>query len=380
MPMSHSGWAEWRKFSAAMLALVGTFNAAEGLVIVYGGGAIGVERNRMMFLDPRLWGEVSVVLGGLLLVLGGWLWLVTVRVPIAVIVPAVVAHGIVQVGVLAAYPIWALLMIAFDVIIIFALTVSPATAARFAGPDVASSPDDYRPRHLLTPITATVVLGPIPGLATWPQNNPRDNGWPADDDPWAQDGPWPPAATGEPDLFGVAGLDVLTPDGAPEVLDGIVAPARAATAVRTAPANERVRAVVRLPWAGLAPRPAAAGYPAEPAPAGFDDRPPAGFDDRPPAGFDAEPPALVRPWIRNVAGPDGTGHGGPDGAMDVAMDVAMDGPTDGSADDHPAEPGGRPDGSLVPATRVTPALPAAPASPPILGAISGRCPDTPLQV
>jgi hypothetical protein len=354
MPMSHSGWAEWRKFSAAMLALVGTFNAAEGLVIVYGGGAIGVERNRMMFLDPRLWGEISVVLGGLLLVLGGWLWLVTVRVRIAVIVPAVVAHGIVQVGVLAAYPIWALLMIAFDVIIIFALTVSPATAARFAGPDVASSPDDYRPRHLLTPITATVVLGPLPGLAAWPQNDwpqndSRNNGWPADDDPWAQEGPWPPPATGAPDVFDVAGLDVLTPDGEPEALDGIVAPARATTTVRRAPASDRVRAVVRLPWAGLAPRPAAS-----------EAVEPAGFDDRPPAGFDDEQPALVRPWIRNVADPDGA--------------------LDDSAADHPAESPQRSDGALVPAPRATAALPAGPATPPILGAISGRCPDTPLQV
>jgi hypothetical protein len=369
MPMSHSGWAEWRKFSAAMLALVGTFNAAEGLVIVYGGGAIGVERNRMMFLDPRLWGEVSVVLGGLLLVLGGWLWLVTVRVRIAVVVPAVVAHGIVQVGVLAAYPIWALLMIAFDVIIIFALTVSPATAARFAGPDVASSPDDYRPRHLLTPITATVVLGPIPGLAAWPQNN----NWPADNDPWAQEGPWPPPATGEPDMFDAGGLDVLTPDGVPEALDGIVAPARAATTVRPAPANGRVRAVVRLPWAGLAPRPAASEYPAE-----YTEyteyseyteyteytEPPAGTFDEPVDHEFDEPPALVRPWIRNVAGPDG----------------AMDGPMDGSAADHSAEPAGRPDGALVPVNRATAALPAGPGTPPILGAISGRCPDTPLQV
>ncbi len=359
MPMSHSGWAEWRKFSAAMLALVGTFNAAEGLVIVYGGGAIGVERSRMMFLDPRLWGEISVVLGGLLLVLGGWLWLVTVRVRIAVVVPAIVAHGIVQVGVLAAYPIWAVLMIAFDVIIIFALTVSPATAARFAGPDVASSSDHYRPRHLLTPITATVVLGPLPGLAAWPQNTSQNNGWPADDDPWAQEGTWPPPATGGPDVFDVAGLDVLTPDGEPEVLDGIVAPARATTAVRPAPASGRVRAVVRLPWAGLAPRPAASGM-VEPAASEYVEPIAAGFDDRPPAGFDDEQPALVRPWIRNVAVPDDT--------------------MDGSAADHSAEPSSRPDGALVPATREPAALPAGPGTAPILGAISGRCPDTPLQV
>lgn len=354
MPMSHSGWAEWRKFSAAMLALVGTFNAAEGLVIVYGGGAIGVERNRMMFLDPRLWGEISVVLGGLLLVLGGWLWLVTVRVRIAVVVPAVVAHGIVQVGVLAAYPIWALLMIAFDVIIIFALTVSPATAARFAGPDVASSPDDYRPRHLLTPITATVVLGPIPGLAAWPQNNSQNNNWPADDDPWAQEGAWPPPATGEPDMFDAAGLDVLTPDGEPEALDGIVAPARAATTVRPAPANGRVRAVVRLPWAGLAPRPAASEYPGEYS-AEYTDypEPPAGMFDEPADDEFDDPPALVRPWIRDM---------------------------DASAADHSAEAAQRPDSALVPATRVPAALPAGPGTPPILGAISGRCPDTPLQV
>lgn len=364
MPMSHSGWAEWRKFSAAMLALVGAFNAAEGLVIVYG-GTIGVERNRMMFLEPRLWGQISVALGGLLLVLGGWLWLVTVRVRIAVVVPAVVAHGIVQVGVLAAYPIWALLMIAFDVIIIFALTVSPATAARFAGPDVATSPDDYRPRHLLTPITATVVLGPLPGLSAWP---PDDGVWPPENGVWPQaNGVWSPA-NGEAEVFDAGGLDVLTPDGVPEALDGIVAPARA----RSAAAAGRVRAVVRLPWTGLAPRPPAKEFAGQPVGEFYDH--PAGTAD-----FD-DPPALVRPWIRNMASPDGAMDGDMNGPMDPAMDRSANGEAFGSAADHPAEAAARPDGALVPASRPPAALPAGPGAPPILGAISGRCPDTPLQV
>src|SRR5262249_294641 len=83
MAMSDSGWAEWRRFRAAMLAVVGAFTAAEGLVMLYGGDAIGVQRDRMMLAGPRVWGEVSVALGGLLLMLGVWLWIVTVRVRLA---------------------------------------------------------------------------------------------------------------------------------------------------------------------------------------------------------------------------------------------------------------------------------------------------------
>jgi hypothetical protein len=280
-----------------MLALVGAFNAAEGLVELYGGGTWGVEGSRMMFLDPLMWGRVSVALGGLLLVLGVWLWMVTVRVRLAVVVPAVVLHGLAQVGVLAAYPIWALLMIAFDVVIIFALTVTPASAARFGGPGVANSRDDYRPRHLLTPVTATVVLGPLPGIGV---------------------------------VTGAAG--VVPRQAVAAVAAIAAAPAGAPTA--------RIRAVVPLPWAGVAARPPIGDMAAPPPLAETD--------------MDAPPPAeLVRPWARTMAGSEARSQAGVVAHPNLAATAKA------AAMSARSGTGG---------------------GAPILGAISGRCPDTPLQV
>ncbi|MCW2638137.1 MAG: integral rane protein [Dactylosporangium sp.] len=198
MPMSHSGWAEWRRFSAAMLALVGAFNVVEGLVAIYDGNLVRVDPSRVLLLDLAGWAQVTLTLGALLLALGIWLSMVTVRVRL-VALSVVLVHALTQLGVLAAFPAWALLMISCDVVIIFALTATPAgaaasvargatvnvgtgdvreavtgvptrTGAATHGPAiavgggrsgyVAGDRIRYRPRHQVAGAAATVVLGP----------------------------------------------------------------------------------------------------------------------------------------------------------------------------------------------------------------------------
>jgi hypothetical protein len=112
-----------------MLALTGAFTVVGGLVVGYGGVVAGLDRPQMMIIGPAGWGRASLLLGGLLFALAGWLCLVTVRVwPVAV--PLVAVHALAELAVLAAAPAWALLTIALDVIVIFTLTVTPAGAAR----------------------------------------------------------------------------------------------------------------------------------------------------------------------------------------------------------------------------------------------------------
>jgi hypothetical protein len=111
-----------------MLALVGAFNVVEGLVAIYDGKLVSLDQNRVLLLGPAGWAQVTVILGALLLALGIWLSMVTVGVRL-VALSVVVVHALVQLGVLAAYPAWALLMISFDVVIIFALTATPAGSA-----------------------------------------------------------------------------------------------------------------------------------------------------------------------------------------------------------------------------------------------------------
>jgi hypothetical protein len=121
-----------------MLALVGAFNVAEGLIAIYDQRLVRLDPDRLL-LDLAGWAQVTLALGALLLALGIWLSVVTVRVRL-IALSVVVVHALIQLGVLAAFPAWALLMISFDVVIIFALTATPAGTAASA----ARGPTDIR--------------------------------------------------------------------------------------------------------------------------------------------------------------------------------------------------------------------------------------------
>ncbi|GII22448.1 hypothetical protein Pme01_20450 [Planosporangium mesophilum] len=113
-----------------MLALVGAFNVVEGLIAIYARKLVRLDPDRLL-LDLAGWAQVTLALGALLLALGIWLSVVTVRVRL-IALSVVVVHALIQLGVLAAFPAWALLMISFDVVIIFALTATPAGTAASA--------------------------------------------------------------------------------------------------------------------------------------------------------------------------------------------------------------------------------------------------------
>jgi hypothetical protein len=180
-----------------MLALVGAFNVVEGLVAIYDGRLVRVDRDLVLFVDLAGWAQITLTLGALLLALGIWLSVVTVRVRL-VALSVVLVHALAQLGVLAAFPAWALLMISFDVVIIFALTATPAGAAASVAREIAGNTPPaartgasrgpaaamsgrragylagdriYRPRHQVAGATATVVLGPplVDAVGTAPE-------------------------------------------------------------------------------------------------------------------------------------------------------------------------------------------------------------------
>jgi hypothetical protein len=180
-----------------MLALVGAFNVVEGLVAIYDGRLVRVDRDLVLFVDLAGWAQITLTLGALLLALGIWLSVVTVRVRL-VALSVVLVHALTQLGVLTAFPAWALLMISFDVVIIFALTATPDGAAASVAREIAGTVPPaartgatrgpaaamsgrragylagdriYRPRHQVAGAAATVVLGPplVDAVGTAPE-------------------------------------------------------------------------------------------------------------------------------------------------------------------------------------------------------------------
>jgi hypothetical protein len=121
----------WAYFGAVVMSFMGAAWAFLGLVALVDEEYFVVRTNRLLAFETySSWGWAHLIGGVLALVAGvgilrsGRRW---ARV-LAVVVAGLSA--VANVGFLAAAPIWALLLIALDVVVIFALTVHGAEIER----------------------------------------------------------------------------------------------------------------------------------------------------------------------------------------------------------------------------------------------------------
>jgi hypothetical protein len=121
-----SGWVGWVVFAAVMMIMLGCFHAVQGLVALFDDQKFLVTDSGLVAsADYTTWGWVHLI-GGIIVALAGaslftgWLW---ARI---VCVIAAFLSAIVNVTFLSAYPIWSAIMIALDILIIWALTVHGA--------------------------------------------------------------------------------------------------------------------------------------------------------------------------------------------------------------------------------------------------------------
>ena len=118
-----SAWTGWIAFAGVIMVMLGVFHAIQGLVAIFKDEYYLVGKSGLVVnVDYTVWGWVHL-LGGIILVaagvavFSGQIWARTVGVILALV------SAIVNVGFLAAYPLWSLMMIALDVTVILALTV-----------------------------------------------------------------------------------------------------------------------------------------------------------------------------------------------------------------------------------------------------------------
>jgi hypothetical protein len=120
---SGGAWAGWRVFAAVVAITMGVYEAIEGLVAIFNDEYYLVGSNGLVIsVDYTVWGWVHLVLGLIAVAAGigllqrrGW-------ARVAVVILACLS-AVVNFGFLSAYPWWSTLVIAFDVIVIYALTV-----------------------------------------------------------------------------------------------------------------------------------------------------------------------------------------------------------------------------------------------------------------
>ncbi|MCP2322615.1 hypothetical protein HDA40_001122 [Hamadaea flava] len=129
MSSSKRAWSEGGMvFAACMMVLLGVMQFFQGLAAIIKDSFYVVAPNYVYELDTTAWGWIHLILGALVAVTGFFLftgadWARGVGIGLAVL------SAIAQFFFLPYYPIWALVIIALDVFVIWALTVAPRPTA-----------------------------------------------------------------------------------------------------------------------------------------------------------------------------------------------------------------------------------------------------------
>ena len=118
-----TGWAGWAAFAGVIMIMAGIFQATAGLVALVNDDVYVVVSDQIaLTLDYTQWGWVHLILGAIVAAAGfgvfsGRVWARTVGVLLAGL--SALAHLLF----IAAFPLWSLIVIAMDVLVIYALCV-----------------------------------------------------------------------------------------------------------------------------------------------------------------------------------------------------------------------------------------------------------------
>src|SRR3954454_11633269 len=118
-----TGWTGWVVFASFIMIMLGVFQAIEGLVAIFDEGFYAVtEKGLVVNVDYSVWGWVHLILGALVLIAGvGVLTGNVAARAIGVVLAGISA--VVNLAFIAASPVWSRIVIAIDVLVIYALTV-----------------------------------------------------------------------------------------------------------------------------------------------------------------------------------------------------------------------------------------------------------------
>jgi hypothetical protein len=124
-------WSSWAKFGAIMMAAVmmtvaGAFSVLEGLLALLSPTFFLNGGGRVLALNLTAWGWLHIVLGALMLVTGVGLWAGASASARTVTVGLIAINILVQLVWLPAYPIWSIFILAFDLIVLYALATISA--------------------------------------------------------------------------------------------------------------------------------------------------------------------------------------------------------------------------------------------------------------
>ena len=122
---SRSAWGGWIVFAGVVLLMIGAMDALQGLVAIFEDEYVVATRKGLAIVDVTTWGWTTLLWGVVIFFAGlgllggaGWArWLAIIGVGV---------NAVQQVAFMAnfpqAYPLWNILIIALNVLVLFALT------------------------------------------------------------------------------------------------------------------------------------------------------------------------------------------------------------------------------------------------------------------
>jgi hypothetical protein len=118
-----TGWAGWAAFAGVIMVMAGVFQFTAGLVALFNDDVYVVVSDRLaLTLDYTQWGWVHLILGAIVATAGvaifsGRVWARALGVLLAGL--SALAHLLF----IAAFPFWSSIVIAMDVLVIYALCI-----------------------------------------------------------------------------------------------------------------------------------------------------------------------------------------------------------------------------------------------------------------
>jgi hypothetical protein len=114
------GMSGWVLFAATVLVIVGVFDVIMGLAALFSDDVFVVSEDGLLVFDYTAWGVIHLVWGIVMVVVGFGLTAASETARwVAILVVGL--NTIAQVAFIVAFPLWTILLIALDVLVIYGL-------------------------------------------------------------------------------------------------------------------------------------------------------------------------------------------------------------------------------------------------------------------